>query len=123
MESGQWSMGVSRKRILFFPIFSTSPVFTVFIWIRATLPRLRYDQLMSLGWRSLLPLAVTNFLVVALWIVCTEVYGAAGGWISVGAAVVVIFATFFGLARASRKSGYALEKREVLLVDPGKVAP
>jgi NADH-quinone oxidoreductase subunit H len=97
-------------------------VFTAFIWIRATLPRLRYDQLMSLGWRSLLPLAVTNFLVVALWIVCTEVYGKAIGWLSVLAAVAVIFVTFYGLARAARKSGYALEKREVLLVDPGKAS-
>jgi NADH-quinone oxidoreductase subunit H len=40
--------------------------FTVFIWIRATLPRLRYDQLMSLGWKVLLPLATLNLLVTAI---------------------------------------------------------
>ena len=38
----------------------------VFIWVRATLPRLRYDQLMSLGWKIMLPLATLNVLVTAV---------------------------------------------------------
>jgi NADH-quinone oxidoreductase subunit H len=40
-----------------------------FIWIRATLPRLRYDQLMSFGWKVLLPLATLNLLVTAIAVV------------------------------------------------------
>ena len=40
-----------------------------FIWVRATLPRLRYDQLMTLGWKILLPLATLNALVTAIIVV------------------------------------------------------
>jgi NADH-quinone oxidoreductase subunit H len=41
----------------------------LFIWVRATLPRLRYDQLMSLGWKVFLPLATLNALVTAILVV------------------------------------------------------
>ncbi len=43
-----------------------------FIWVRATLPRLRYDQLMSFGWKVLLPLATLNTLVTAIVVVVTH---------------------------------------------------
>src|SRR5881628_3436764 len=35
----------------------------IFIWVRATLPRYRYDQLMRLGWKVLIPLAIANLVV------------------------------------------------------------
>lgn len=40
----------------------------LFVWIRATIPRLRYDQLMDFGWKVLLPLAILNVVLTALGI-------------------------------------------------------
>ncbi|MCC7301712.1 MAG: NADH-quinone oxidoreductase subunit NuoH [Bacteroidia bacterium] len=49
------SFGVMMMKVCFF-IF-------LFLWVRWTLPRFRYDQLMNLGWKVLLPLAVLNILI------------------------------------------------------------
>jgi len=40
-----------------------------YVWTRSTLPRLRYDQLMSFGWKLLLPVSLANLLVTGLWII------------------------------------------------------
>jgi NADH-quinone oxidoreductase subunit H len=37
----------------------------IFLWVRATLPRYRYDQLMRLGWKVLIPLAILNVVITA----------------------------------------------------------
>jgi NADH-quinone oxidoreductase subunit H len=51
--------------IWFFLKFSA--LIAVFIWVRATVPRLRMDQLMKLAWKFLVPLTLINLLVAALW--------------------------------------------------------
>jgi NADH-quinone oxidoreductase subunit H len=46
-------------------ILKILPVTLFMIWVRGTLPRLRYDQLMTLGWKVLVPLALVNIVVTA----------------------------------------------------------
>ena len=52
-------------------IGSTFLLLCTFIWVRATVPRLRYDRLMKLGWKVLLPLATLNLLGTAAWVALT----------------------------------------------------
>jgi NADH-quinone oxidoreductase subunit H len=47
-------------------ILKIAAMLFLFIWLRATLPRLRYDQLMRLGWKVLLPIATANLIVTAI---------------------------------------------------------
>jgi NADH-quinone oxidoreductase subunit H len=55
-----------------FPIFwFVLKVFSflfLYVWVRGTLPRFRYDQLMNFGWRFLLPLAILNIVGTSLWL-------------------------------------------------------
>jgi NADH-quinone oxidoreductase subunit H len=44
----------------------------LYIWLRGTFPRLRYDTLMRLGWKVLLPLAIVNVIVTGIVIVATQ---------------------------------------------------
>ena len=43
-------------------------VVTMFLWVRATFPRFRYDQIMRLGWKIFIPITLVWLVVVGLWI-------------------------------------------------------
>jgi NADH-quinone oxidoreductase subunit H len=64
---GGWSGPVLPGPIWF--ILKLFAFIFVFMWLRATLPRLRYDQLMRFGWKVLLPVATLNALVTAVLVV------------------------------------------------------
>jgi NADH-quinone oxidoreductase subunit H len=44
----------------------------IYVWVRGTLPRFRYDQLMGFGWKLLLPLSILNVVITSLAIVLTQ---------------------------------------------------
>jgi NADH-quinone oxidoreductase subunit H len=44
----------------------------VYVWLRATLPRMRYDRLMALGWKSLFPLSLAMMMVTAVVVVAAQ---------------------------------------------------
>ena len=43
-------------------------VVTMFLWVRATFPRYRYDQIMRLGWKIFIPVTLVWLIVVAFWL-------------------------------------------------------
>ena len=70
--AGYWlpEMGATWKAILDVSMFTLKTVFFafVFIWVRWTIPRFKYNQVMKLGWKKMLPLSIANFIVLAVLI-------------------------------------------------------
>ena len=89
----------------------------MFVWVRATLPRFRYDQLMTIGWKALIPLALGWVLVLAAINI-----GRDEGWnmaVVVGGSLVVLVAAWAALTAAvdvSRERRVSKEAEEEALV-------
>lgn len=62
-------MNMWLKGLLDVSVFTVKVVFWcfVFIWVRWTIPRFKYNQVMKLGWARLLPLSIINFMVIAIF--------------------------------------------------------
>ena len=65
---GGWQGPPALPPVVWFLLKAFAVVF-LFIWIRATLPRLRYDQLMGLGWKVLVPVGLANLALTAVVLV------------------------------------------------------
>ncbi len=61
------AMWMSIIGILAF-VLKVSAILVFYMWVRWTLPRFRYDQLMNLGWKVMLPVALLNLVVTAGWL-------------------------------------------------------
>jgi NADH-quinone oxidoreductase subunit H len=68
---GHFLSGSGPVSVAFFSLFwFIAKVFFflfLYIWVRGTLPRFRYDQLMGFGWKFLVPVAIANIVVTSLW--------------------------------------------------------
>ena len=68
--SGGWPLWLAQIGAF---VLKVSVLMFTFVWVRWTLPRFRYDQLMNLGWKRLFPLALANVMVTALLVAFDKV--------------------------------------------------
>jgi len=90
----------------FWFIFKVSAYLYFFMWLRFTLPRYRFDQLMRLGWHFLIPLSIINVLVIGIAMIVGQYFHLAGWSLlltTIPASVIALLVALFILA-AEQKS-------------------
>src|SRR5689334_19270056 len=140
--SGHHNLYVIVSLLVF--LVKTSIILYIYFWLRWTLPRFRYDQLMDIGWKWLIPSALINIVLsgVAVFVVQALNYSgklktieqldrglnmtAAGKGIAVGFGIIGLFATAALLARInwrSRDFNLRVQRRDIRLVNLPKGKP
>ena len=94
---GYWPFGGAWSWIgpLLWFLLKVTAVIYVMILVRATLPRMRYDRLMSFGWKVLIPFGLAWVMITGVVVVLPAEYGNRGRWLA--AAVIVGTAALFSL--------------------------
>jgi NADH-quinone oxidoreductase subunit H len=98
----------------FWFLFKVGGYIYVFMWLRFTLPRYRFDQLMRLGWYFLIPVSIVNVIAIGIALILEWQYGL-NRWLALGIMTAVTLLIAVGLISAD-------QKREAELLAPGKRA-
>ncbi|MGH8623048.1 MAG: NADH-quinone oxidoreductase subunit H, partial [Burkholderiales bacterium] len=113
-STGDATVWKSLATLVFFGLKTFVFLFT-FIWVRWTLPRFRYDQLMALGWKVLLPLTLFYITIVAtaIWFLRNQLgwdYGTGMASALGGLNVLMLIALVWWLDRGRIVSGSVTEE-------------
>jgi NADH-quinone oxidoreductase subunit H len=115
-NSGWWPLLWFLAKVVIFIFF--------FIWLRGSLPRIRYDQLMALGWKVLIPTALGWTLIIATLRVWRRSGGSTGVYVIAALIVATLIALFFGAeVSAQRKERLAEEEEAELEADLAENGP
>jgi NADH-quinone oxidoreductase subunit H len=95
-DTAPWSAWKTIATALFF-LFKTGFFVFFYMWIRWTLPRFRYDQLMALGWKFMLPLSLGYIVVMASAILGLDAAGLARGSWGFGLSLLAINVVLVGI--------------------------